>query len=125
VAECASGLQASQVPLVYWAFASLGYCPVAPVLAALDDQVRRKSTQLSAQVRLFLRHLLKLGALRRNCLGAIVRDECYCRMVAWPGNEAPLVSAAGQQQKKDNEGKLITGAWLHRGWPWCSRPPLR
>ena len=49
-AENAQELEAEQLPLVYWAFATLGYCPSAAVLALLDGHVLRMASQLSAQV---------------------------------------------------------------------------
>ncbi len=52
--EHAKNLQASQVPLILWAFAMLNYNPLVAVLAALDQQVERLSTQITAQVRILL-----------------------------------------------------------------------
>ena len=49
-AENAQELEPEQLPLVYWAFATLGYCPSAAVLALLDGHVLRTASQLSAQV---------------------------------------------------------------------------
>ena len=49
-AENAQELEAEQLPLVYWAFATLCYCPSAAVLALLDGHVLRMASQLSAQV---------------------------------------------------------------------------
>ncbi len=49
-AENAQELEAEQLPLMYWAFATLGYCPCAAVLALLDGHVLRMASQLSAQV---------------------------------------------------------------------------
>ncbi|KAK9909623.1 hypothetical protein WJX75_005262 [Coccomyxa subellipsoidea] len=45
----AASLQPSQVPLILWAFAMLNYNPLVAVLAALDQQVERLSTQITAQ----------------------------------------------------------------------------
>ena len=49
-AVLAQELEADQVPLVYWAFAPLGYCPSRAVLAQLDARVLSIAPQLSAQV---------------------------------------------------------------------------
>ncbi len=49
-AALAQQLEADQLPLVYWAFATLGYCPTAAALAALDARAMCISSQLSAQV---------------------------------------------------------------------------
>ena len=49
-AENAKELEADQLPLVYWAFATLSYCPSAAVLALLDGHVLRMASGLSAQV---------------------------------------------------------------------------
>lgn len=46
----AASLQPSQVPLILWAFAMLNYNPLVAVLSALDQQVERLSSQITAQV---------------------------------------------------------------------------
>lgn len=46
----AETLQPSQVPLLYWAFASQGYCPVVAVLTALEARVKKCSPQMTTQV---------------------------------------------------------------------------
>ncbi|CAL5219432.1 g1261 [Coccomyxa viridis] len=48
-AALAQDLEADQLPLVYWAFATLGYCPTAAALAALDARATCIASQLSAQ----------------------------------------------------------------------------
>lgn len=48
--EHARSLQPSQVPLILWSFAMLNYNPLVAVLAALDQQVERLSSQITAQV---------------------------------------------------------------------------
>lgn len=49
-AAIAQDLEADQLPLVYWAFATLGHCPSEAVLAVLDARVLQGAPQLSAQV---------------------------------------------------------------------------
>ena len=50
-AALAQDLEADQLPVVYWAFATLGYCPSAVVMAELDARALCVASQLSAQVR--------------------------------------------------------------------------
>lgn len=73
-AVLAQTLEADQLPLVYWAFATLAYCPTAAVLAALDARAMCISSQLSAQVcsaccynmRTALAHKRVFGVCRRR-----------------------------------------------------------
>ena len=50
LAESAATLEPAQLPLVLWAFASLGHRPTPGVLTALEGQARLVSSQLTAQV---------------------------------------------------------------------------
>ena len=50
-AALAQDLEADQLPLVYWAFATLGYGPSVAVVAALDTRSLCLASQMSAQVR--------------------------------------------------------------------------
>lgn len=49
-AALAQELEADQLPLVYWAFATLRYSPSAEVLEVLDARVLGIASHLSAQV---------------------------------------------------------------------------
>ena len=49
-AALAQDLEADQLPLVYWAFATLAYSPSVAVMAALDTRALCLASQLSAQV---------------------------------------------------------------------------
>lgn len=50
LANSAAVLQPVQVPLIFWAFATLGHRPAPAVLSVLEARVRSVSSDLTAQV---------------------------------------------------------------------------
>ena len=60
----ARDLTPTQGPVILWAFAVLRYNPVVAVLSALDQQIERLASQITAQVS---------PALHANCR---IADSC-------------------------------------------------
>ena len=46
----AKDLTPTQAPVILWAFAVLRYSPVMAVLSALDRQIEKQASQMTAQV---------------------------------------------------------------------------
>ena len=74
-AALAQELEADQLPLVYWAFATLGYCPIAASLAVLDARAMCISSQLSAQVSSAPCHIMSIALAHQMCRCCLIMED--------------------------------------------------